>query len=38
MEISTEENQNLLSAFYERVMKMVHARSDVSEQETLVVQ
>jgi hypothetical protein len=38
MEIATEENQNCLSAVYERVMEMVHAKSGVSDQENYVFQ
>lgn len=38
MEISTEENENLLSTVFERVMEAVHANKDVSEQENCVYQ
>ncbi|NRB36871.1 MAG: hypothetical protein HRU20_00220 [Pseudomonadales bacterium] len=38
MEISTKENESLLSAVYERVMAAVHAEKVVSEQESFVFQ
>lgn len=38
MEISTEENANLLSAVYERVMGIVHAEKHVSEHENYIYQ